>query len=108
MKQVYIARDEAEAELALGYLQQREIEAIVQSGALGAIIGASSVNEAMPSLWVRDEDEARAAAVMAEFRDPPAPVGPPWVCPKCGETIEPQFSECWNCGTARPEKTDAT
>ena len=21
----------------------------------------------------------------------------PWTCPTCGETIEGQFAECWNC-----------
>ena len=24
-------------------------------------------------------------------------------CLDCGEMIEPQFTECWNCGTAAPQ-----
>ncbi|MFT5469655.1 MAG: putative membrane protein YvbJ [Verrucomicrobiales bacterium] len=30
-----------------------------------------------------------------------------WVCPKCGEELEPQFELCWNCGTSSdaPNKT---
>lgn len=25
-----------------------------------------------------------------------------WECSNCNEKIEPQFTDCWNCGTARP------
>ena len=25
-----------------------------------------------------------------------------WRCPRCGETIEGQFTDCWSCGTERP------
>jgi hypothetical protein len=35
-------------------------------------------------------------------RPAPNPAGP-WSCPGCGETLEGQFTECWNCGAARPE-----
>ena len=24
-----------------------------------------------------------------------------WVCPKCKEQMEGQFTVCWNCGTVR-------
>ncbi len=23
-----------------------------------------------------------------------------WTCSKCGEAIDPQFEDCWNCGTS--------
>ena len=26
---------------------------------------------------------------------------PAWTCPGCGERIEGQFTECWNCGRER-------
>jgi hypothetical protein len=25
---------------------------------------------------------------------------PTWICPKCGETVDPGFDVCWQCGTA--------
>jgi predicted amidophosphoribosyltransferase len=33
-----------------------------------------------------------------------------WLCPGCGETIEGQFSDCWQCGAERPagEAADGT
>jgi RNA polymerase subunit RPABC4/transcription elongation factor Spt4 len=27
--------------------------------------------------------------------------GEPWTCSRCGEVLEPQFAQCWNCGTPR-------
>ena len=38
--------------------------------------------------------------VADETQDTDGP-GPAWACPKCGETIEPGFDICWNCGTSR-------
>ena len=32
---------------------------------------------------------------------PPDTLGVPWRCSSCGEELEPQFTECWRCGTAR-------
>ena len=28
-----------------------------------------------------------------------------WTCPRCGEDVESQFSECWNCGSERPPES---
>ena len=104
MKEVYSARDEADAEMVKNALEDAGIESIVQGGGLSAVLGAIPVTaETLPTVWVRDEDVDRAKDAIHEFQHPPAPVGEPWKCPKCGEMIEPQFDECWNCGTERPE-----
>jgi predicted nucleic-acid-binding Zn-ribbon protein len=29
-----------------------------------------------------------------------------WRCPQCGEKVEEQFTECWNCGTAQDGTPD--
>ncbi|HTJ00562.1 MAG TPA: hypothetical protein VL527_16900 [Dongiaceae bacterium] len=28
--------------------------------------------------------------------------GSHWKCPQCGEPVEEQFDQCWNCSTAKP------
>ena len=58
-------------------------------GGLGGISGAS-----IALLWIAG---FKAEAIPAQ------PESPPWTCPKCGEAIEPQFTECWNCGASKPE-----
>ena len=25
-----------------------------------------------------------------------------WTCPRCGERLEGQFTDCWQCGSPRP------
>ena len=30
-----------------------------------------------------------------------------WKCQSCGETLEPQFDACWNCGASRELPSDA-
>jgi hypothetical protein len=44
-------------------------------------------------------DEATARELIAQLRTPVS--GDPWTCAKCGEVLEPQFSQCWNCGSPR-------
>ncbi len=110
MKQVYAARDEAEAYFAKGLLEQAGIESIVQSGDLGPILGAVPfTEETLPSVWVREPDFERAMGVLENLKTntPPPRRGEPWTCPRCGEVIEPQFTHCWKCGTPRPESNAA-
>jgi hypothetical protein len=33
-----------------------------------------------------------------------APTGASWICAKCGEQLEPQFTSCWRCGAASVPK----
>jgi hypothetical protein len=105
MKQIYSARDEVDAQLAKTALDEADIESVIQPGGLGSILGELAVSEeTLPSLWVREEDADRASAVLTTFKanQPPPPTSLPWTCPNCREAIEPQFTACWKCGTARP------
>ncbi len=55
-----------------------------------------------PELWVLDDDTVhRAQAVLKKTLAPLRVVRKPWSCAGCGETIEGQFFECWNCGRDR-------
>ena len=107
MKQVYTARDEVDAQLAKGFLDDEEIESVVQMGGLGSILGESPTSEqTLPSIWVNEEDVDRATAALRSFQSNAPPIAASaelWKCPNCGEMIDPQFTECWNCRTPRPE-----
>lgn len=109
MKRIYSARDEVDAELVKNLLAERGVESVVQSEGLTAILGTlSSAADAAPGLWVQAEDEEKAIAALADIKDGAAPKPEsdiPWKCFNCGEEIEPQFTECWNCGTQKPEPT---
>jgi hypothetical protein len=53
------------------------------------------------SVWVPDYQAERAIRLLAESQEEPADAAD-WTCPGCGEQIEGQFTDCWQCGTARP------
>jgi hypothetical protein len=109
MKRVYGARDLAEAYFVKGLLDAEEIPAVVQGGALQAVLGEVPVNpESLPSVWVNEQDVDRAMQIISEMKEGgPATIEPQsnWTCPKCGEVLEGQFSNCWKCGTERPKMT---
>jgi Putative prokaryotic signal transducing protein len=74
-----------------------QLRNISLSGAIGEI----PFLECAPQLWIeRDADEPRAREILQELRRPSQ--GPAWRCADCGETSEPQFGACWQCGAARP------
>jgi len=57
---------------------------------------------AIMELWVLDDaraDEARNILSQSERSDHPSAAT--WKCRKCGEVIEGQFDQCWQCGTGR-------
>lgn len=76
---------------------------------VGASIGTGEIpfTEVYPELWVMEDAEYdRAESLLRALREE----GPPesaaqleWTCPNCGEKVEGNFGECWNCGTDRPE-----
>jgi hypothetical protein len=49
---------------------------------------------------VREQDRPRAESVLEAWRRGPL-AGTPWICKRCGEPLEGQFSACWKCGSVR-------
>lgn len=49
---------------------------------------------------VREDDRPRAEEALLAWRRPPS-IGSAWICPRCGEQLEGQFSACWQCGASR-------
>ena len=103
MKPLYTARNIAEAHLLRGYLESQGVDAVVRGeyllGAMGDLPGD------LCKVCVMDDREfALADALLQRFlrgaaaRDPQAP----WYCARCGEYLEGQFTDCWNCGASRP------
>ena len=89
----------AAAHLA-GALRAAGIDCEVRNTTLSGAIGEIPFLECAPQLWLRNDlDEVRARELIAQLRQPVE--GACWACASCGETLEPQFSQCWNCGALR-------
>ena len=56
-----------------------------------------------PELWVEEAVFARAEAIVQQATSNENDMAAQWVCPECGETIEGQFAQCWQCGYWREE-----
>ncbi len=104
MKPVHTARHAAEAHLIRGYLQSEGINTIVRGEFLTGGIGELPAD--VCQVWVvADSDTDRAQALLREFLRGDAArahAHERWRCPGCNENIEGQFTDCWNCGAARP------
>lgn len=66
---------------------------------LHAVAGEIPVDQCGPDIWVeRESDKAAAMQIIDGWADAANAGGPHWQCAVCGEWLEPQFSECWQCG----------
>jgi hypothetical protein len=103
MKPVYTARHPAEAHLIRGMLEAGGIRAEVRGDQLYGAFGELPV---LPTVWIFDAAADREAQqLVAEYlRGTPARrhAHERWACAACGEQLEGQFTDCWNCGAARP------
>jgi hypothetical protein len=101
---LYVAANATDAHMLVALLAHEGIEAVVRGDGFVPLQGGHLFNmETRPSVWVLDDEYRQRAEVLAgEFaRRGQAKEGDEWRC-SCGEQVEAQFSECWNCGRGRP------
>jgi len=83
-----------------GALRAAGIDCEVRNTVLAGALGEIPFLECAPQIWLRSAlDEARARELIEQLRQPVA--GERWTCRQCGEVLEPQFAQCWNCGEER-------
>jgi hypothetical protein len=102
MKRVYSAKDP----LMIGHLKNVlttfGIRCVTRNLDLSTAAGELPLIECWPELWIMDDGAfARARAILKKTLAPLESVKRPWRCDGCGEEVEGQFSECWNCGGSR-------
>jgi hypothetical protein len=106
---VYVADGSGDAHFLRGLLEVEGIPAVVRGDDMVPLQGGSLFKiETRPSVWVLSDESdqyARAVAIVEEYaekkRTNDTTAGDPWRCRLCGETVEAQFTDCWNCGVAR-------
>lgn len=104
MKRVYRHESVAEVGLVRGLLEQAGIACLTKNEQLTGALGEIPVYECQPELWViMDEDAVRAESIVKAHLDGLADAED-WVCRRCGERNEGQFSACWHCNA--PDEGD--
>ncbi len=86
-------------------LEQAGIRAVVMGDALAITRGETPWGpETLPAIWIEEADAEEALRIVRQHEDSGlrridvAPL-PDWACPACGETVDGEFGECWNCRT---------
>ena len=100
MKLLYPARQPAEAHLIRGYLESCGIHTMVRGEFLSGGLGELPLD--VCGVWINDdaryEEACRFLRDFLQGRPALMPSQPfSWVCPKCSETLEAQFTACWRC-----------
>lgn len=101
MQRLITAPNLALATLWADMLTQGGYDTVVQRAYASGIAGEIPPDQALPELWLQDDDVDAAAArrLLDALRSGPSRR---WACPGCGEVIDGPFEQCWNCGAAMP------
>ena len=103
VKQLHAARHAVEAHLIRGFLASHGIAAEVRGEYLTS--GWGELPTDVCSVWVANDSQFEEAETLlrAFLKGSYARQfgGEAWTCERCGEMLEGQFTECWNCGAAR-------
>ena len=102
MKRVYSAKDPLMVGHLRNVLATFGIRCVARNLDLSSAAGELPPIECWPEPWVVDDEKiGRALSILKQTLAPLESVKRPWHCIGCGETIEGQFTECWNCGWER-------
>lgn len=102
MKRIFSSADLVTVSALKDMLDAAGISCFINNEVASTLAGGIPQGECMPELWIADDSrEAEAVRIKKDWLSPQTH-GSPWTCPKCGEPLEPQFTSCWKCGTARP------
>ena len=100
MKRLTTAPNLALATLWSDLLRQAGVATTVLRAYASSIAGELPPDQALPELWVDDPaDHERAGRLLDDLRNP---LARHWLCPRCRETIDGPFEQCWRCGCDMP------
>jgi len=107
MKHVYTAFNLIDAQMIKDHLVSAGFDAIIKGEYLMGAVGELPANTS-PTVWVLDDEDCdRAKALIKSYQQnrPEDQIHQSvWLCPQCEETIDPQFTQCWNCGESRRDR----
>ena len=96
MKRVFSSYNQTAVYHARNLLEGAGLKVLIRNAILSSAMGELPPTECQAELWLlNDADLAKAEALLSA-----KPEGTDWTC-ACGETLGPQFTQCWRCGAAR-------
>ena len=103
MQKLFVSPLLMEVESLKDVLEQEGILCTIKNQQGSSLAGEVPFAEVFPELWVlNDNDFPKALEFLENWRQAQPTETTGWTCPKCGETLEKDFTSCWNCGHERP------
>ena len=102
-----------EAEVDRGLLAENGIKARISKDDCGGMMPNLQNSEGV-RLHVKRSDLDKAQLIVAHDKSSSTNLetddgkAETWTCSSCGEVLEPQFTDCWNCGTSRESELPIT
>lgn len=105
MKRVYAHQNGLMMDHLKNILESHGIDCVTRNKDLAIAVGELPPIECWPELWIVDDERyEEAQKIVKKTMLFTGPTSRPWTCPQCGESIEGQFTDCWNCAATQPEK----
>ena len=102
MKKVYSSPNFTLSSLFRNILEENGIACVMKNEHISNLGGEVPTNECWPEVWVvNDEDYGKAVEIINANSAPGNSPSENWKCPRCGENIEGQFTQCWKCGAEK-------
>jgi hypothetical protein len=96
------------AQLWADWLTRHGVPASVQSRYSNAAMGELPIDECAPTVWISDAGQlSRAQSVLLALEPMEREVRAPWTCKQCGEQVDTNFDQCWNCGSVHWQSDEA-
>jgi Putative prokaryotic signal transducing protein len=106
MRKVYTAESAIEVAHLRNVLISAGIPCVVRNDRLGGALGEIPFMECWPELWVNRPGDVLQARGIIENALRAGNTGSVWQCAACGEWMEPQFAECWQCAAEKEARVN--
>lgn len=102
MKRLYTDQNSLMVGNIKNIMENNDIECIIKNFMLVGSVGELPPTVCSTELWIiNDEQHEQAKQILKEVFSEDKDKDPKWKCSSCGEMIEGQFTDCWNCGQGK-------
>lgn len=99
MKKVYVAQDTLLLNNLKNTLQAKGVDCVLKNADLRGGVSIRGDRPAAPELWILDDNQLLFAnRLLDSMLVSELSHSEPWYCVTCGQKLENQFADCWNCG----------
>ncbi len=102
MKRLYTDQNSLMVGNIKNILEGHEIKCVIKNFMLVGSVGELPPTVCATELWVVDDNKYdQAKEILKDIFSEGKDKAPKWKCANCGEMIEGQFTDCWNCGEGK-------